>query len=66
MYTLQKGNKNAFGSSREEKRNNSVYLRVSTWERIDEIAEDQDMSRNEVIRDILRDVLQEHGDADGA
>jgi metal-responsive CopG/Arc/MetJ family transcriptional regulator len=42
----------------EEKEDHNVYLRVSTWKQLDAIAESENKSRNQVIRDILRIELE--------
>jgi hypothetical protein len=61
VYQLKKSTNKSFLNSSGEaegKTDHNVYLRVSTWKKLDAIAESENKSRNQVIRDILRIELE--------
>ena len=63
VYTLRKNTTEGLlnSSGRTEKEDHNVYLFVSQWEELDRIAEERDISRNELLRQILKEHLQEGG-----
>jgi hypothetical protein len=54
MYKLKKGVKNdLFDGDEDELEDHNVNLRNYHWEELDKIAEEKDVSRNQVMRDIV-------------
>lgn len=61
-YTLRKNTNKSFLNSSgesEEKEDHNVYLKKKHWNFLDSLAEDRNVSRNQVLRDILSRVLEE-------
>ncbi|MFB6199889.1 MAG: ribbon-helix-helix protein, CopG family [Candidatus Nanohaloarchaea archaeon] len=60
MYSLKKNTtEGLFDNSgrKGEKEDHNVYLLVSQWEALDSIADEEGISRNKVLREILNDYL---------
>lgn len=45
----------------DEKRDENVYLNSYHWDFLEELAEEQDISRNEALRRVLDTVIKETG-----
>jgi hypothetical protein len=71
MYRLKSNRtdpiEKAFCEESDEKQRKSVYLPASVWKAIDEIAERNDTSRNEVFTKLLQGELEDLdiGDSSG-
>jgi hypothetical protein len=66
MYQLKKNTTNGLLNNsveREEKRGHNVYLKASHWDFLDAEAERINDSRNQALRNILDQVMEEHGEA---
>jgi len=62
VYKLKKNTTKSFLSSSgesEEKSDHNVYLKISHWNFLDSLAENQGKSRNQVLRDILDREIKE-------
>jgi hypothetical protein len=54
MYSLRKGNKNGLIDEEEiEYEDHNINLKDYQWDQLDEIAEEKDESRNQVVRNIV-------------
>lgn len=63
MYKLKKNCDNlldkSFGSDEGEKVNRSVYLTSAQWRFLEDLAEEENVSRNEVLRQLLSEIREE-------
>lgn len=62
MYQLKKNTTDSFLSNsvqEEEKSGRNIYLKNSQWKALDRLSEVRDVSRNQIIRDLLDEALPE-------
>lgn len=66
MYKLRRNTTEPLfeGSGRTEKEDHNVYLFVSQWDALDQLAEVENKSRNQVLREILNDYFSRGEDSD--
>lgn len=64
MYRLRKNTRNSLLNSsdrKQEKSQSDVYLFNRQWDRLDQIAEEKSISRNEALRRVLTEYFQKNG-----
>lgn len=64
MYRLRKNTRNGLLNSsdrKQEKSQSDVYLFNRQWDRLDQIAEEKSISRNEALRRVLTEYFQKNG-----